>query len=335
MYGEDLDLCFRLQAAGWKIFYTPDTRIIHYKGESTKKGELRYVRLFYGAMLLFAEKHLTGERADGTAPGGWLLTAGIRAAIFGRAAVGVAKRAAGQAAPALRDALVAFAAIALAGSLYIGRAPQGLGARFYATTGIAFALSTALGVALAGGYGPRGRARLRPALVGAAFALLAVSALSFYVKAMAFSRGVVLLAFVITLGGLSAARLLARRRRGTRRAIFVGTPAEAARLAGRLQAQPRAPFVLVGLVGDGPRGRRGAAVAHLGSTTALRDLVRFEHVSAVIFGTEALPASRAFALMQALADLPVDFKMLAPDGAHVIGKASVDALGLADAERVL
>ena len=102
MYGEDLDLCFRLQAAGWKIFYTPDTRIIHYKGESTKKGELRYVRLFYGAMLLFAEKHLTGERAGGTAPGGWLLTAGIRAAIFGRAAVGVAKRAAGQAAPALR-----------------------------------------------------------------------------------------------------------------------------------------------------------------------------------------------------------------------------------------
>ncbi|RMH52773.1 MAG: glycosyltransferase family 2 protein, partial [Bacteroidetes bacterium] len=58
MYGEDLDWCYRIQRAGWKVYYTPETQIIHYKGESTKKGELRYVRLFYGAMLLFTEKHL-------------------------------------------------------------------------------------------------------------------------------------------------------------------------------------------------------------------------------------------------------------------------------------
>ena len=41
MYGEDLDWCYRIQQAGWSIHYTPDTQIIHYKGESTKKGELR------------------------------------------------------------------------------------------------------------------------------------------------------------------------------------------------------------------------------------------------------------------------------------------------------
>ena len=57
MYGEDLDWCYRIQQAGWKIYYTPDTEILHYKGESTKKGELRYVFLFYGAMLRFARKH--------------------------------------------------------------------------------------------------------------------------------------------------------------------------------------------------------------------------------------------------------------------------------------
>ncbi len=56
MYGEDIDLSYRLFLAGYKNYYLP-TPIIHYKGESTKKGSLRYVRIFYGAMLIFFKKH--------------------------------------------------------------------------------------------------------------------------------------------------------------------------------------------------------------------------------------------------------------------------------------
>lgn len=56
MYGEDIDLSYRLVLAGYHNYYLP-TPIIHYKGESTKKGSLRYVRIFYEAMLIFFEKH--------------------------------------------------------------------------------------------------------------------------------------------------------------------------------------------------------------------------------------------------------------------------------------
>ncbi len=56
MYGEDIDLSYRLVLAGYKNYYLP-TPIIHYKGESTQKGSLRYVRIFYGAMLIFFKKH--------------------------------------------------------------------------------------------------------------------------------------------------------------------------------------------------------------------------------------------------------------------------------------
>lgn len=70
MYGEDVDLSFRIQqascstAAGqYKNYYFSETTIIHFKGESTKRGSLNYVRLFYKAMSLFVKKHHSGSKA--------------------------------------------------------------------------------------------------------------------------------------------------------------------------------------------------------------------------------------------------------------------------------
>jgi len=57
MYGEDIDLSYRIQKAGFKNYYFSETEIIHYKGESTKKGNLNYVKMFYGAMSIFVNKH--------------------------------------------------------------------------------------------------------------------------------------------------------------------------------------------------------------------------------------------------------------------------------------
>ena len=63
MYGEDIDLSYRIVNQGFKNYYFSDTTIIHYKGESTKKGSLNYVRVFYGAMIIFAKKHFEGQEA--------------------------------------------------------------------------------------------------------------------------------------------------------------------------------------------------------------------------------------------------------------------------------
>ena len=56
MYGEDIDLSFRLLKGGWENWYLPVT-MLHYKGESTQKASFRYVHVFYNAMLIFFRKH--------------------------------------------------------------------------------------------------------------------------------------------------------------------------------------------------------------------------------------------------------------------------------------
>lgn len=78
MYGEDIDLSYRIVLGGYKNYYFSETKIIHYKGESTKKGSLNYVLIFYKAMYLFAQKHFSSKQS-------FLLSFLIQVAIWGRA----------------------------------------------------------------------------------------------------------------------------------------------------------------------------------------------------------------------------------------------------------
>ncbi len=62
MYGEDIDISYRIQQAGCINYYFSETTIIHFKGESTQKGSLKYVKLFYTAMSQFVQKHFSGGK---------------------------------------------------------------------------------------------------------------------------------------------------------------------------------------------------------------------------------------------------------------------------------
>lgn len=82
MYGEDIDLSFRLLKAGYENWYVPSP-ILHYKGESTQKTSFRYVHVFYEAMLIFFKKHYAHMS--------FLLSVPIKAAIYGKAAAALVK----------------------------------------------------------------------------------------------------------------------------------------------------------------------------------------------------------------------------------------------------
>ena len=78
MYGEDIDLSYRLLKGGWENWYLPQD-IVHFKGESTQKSTFRYVHVFYQAMLIFFRKHYSHLSVFYTLP--------IKMAIYFRAGI--------------------------------------------------------------------------------------------------------------------------------------------------------------------------------------------------------------------------------------------------------
>ena len=105
MYGEDIDLSYRLLKGGYENWYVP-ARILHYKGESTHKSSFAYVHVFYDAMFIFFRKHYSGMSV--------LLSLPIKAAIYAKAMVALCKMQLGKAKRSL-----GFVSPVWASSLYV------------------------------------------------------------------------------------------------------------------------------------------------------------------------------------------------------------------------
>lgn len=107
MYGEDVDLSYRIQQAGYKNYYYSERSILHFKGESTKKTSVNYVRMFYDAMSRFVKKHYSSSSAG-------LFATLISAAIWMRALLSLLKRFIQRVGLPLLDALLIVTSFLLA-----------------------------------------------------------------------------------------------------------------------------------------------------------------------------------------------------------------------------
>ncbi|MXW64701.1 MAG: glycosyltransferase [Bacteroidetes bacterium SB0662_bin_6] len=351
MYGEDIDLCYRIQQARWKIYYTPETEIIHYKGQSTRKGELRYVRLFYGAMLRFTEKHFESRYSK-------LLALLLRCGILLRAGMSVAAKFGRIAAWPLLDFCMVYASAGILATTYASMLGTRVAPVFFTVVAPVYGLGSVTGIAALGGY--RRKNSFRSVPVGILAGLLLVAALSFFVKTIAFSRLVVLLTLPVAVLVCWTARWIRMRRDAEpmhdRHAVLVGPRDEAIRLHNMLARHPRPPFSLKGFItpddampvrngsdsdttlvrgldeetsGDDP----GDSVENtnptwLGRTGQLRDMVRLGMIHDVVFASGALSNRSIFRYIRELHDLNVHIRILADGRDHVIGRASVDDLSM-------
>lgn len=82
MYGEDIDLSYRILKAGYKNYYLP-VDIVHYKGESTHRNSFSYVNNFNMSMIIFFKKHFSFYS--------WVFEVPIIVAVYFKAAIGYVK----------------------------------------------------------------------------------------------------------------------------------------------------------------------------------------------------------------------------------------------------
>lgn len=336
MYGEDLDWCFRIQQAGWRNYYTPGTQIVHYKGKSTRKGELRYVLLFYGAMLRFVEKHLAPE-AD--AAGGvqriasLSMRAVLRTGIFFRGALAAVGRLAKAVLPFAGDVLISLTTL-LAFTLVWSRLRDvAYDTTFLAVVLPAYALIHAAGIWLMGNHS---RKVLNGTGRGTLLAMLLCATLSFLVPSIAFSRAIL----IVGLGLAGVAIGLARNKKKARlqspkRTLFVGKQVSAQRLADRLAQRLTPPVKLLGTIGEPSNGP--TSLPCLGQRRQIRDIVRLQEANEVIFSADDLTNTTILGGMRELEGLPLTCKILTSNNDRLIGTALVEDLiaPLFEAERMV
>ncbi len=331
LYGEDLDWCLRFRNAGWKNYYVPTTRIIHFKGESSRRSGFDSLRLFYQAMHLFVRKHFAKRSF-------FLLRWFLVLAIWLRAALSFVHRAARVSAVPMVDLLLMYLGVTLAVAIWFGNLAHLL--NFYAVNAFySLVWLTCLSA-------NRCYAERRFSSTSAATAVLAGlvinSALTFFFKQYGFSRAVVLISGLLNLVTIAGWRILVRLlprlgfpSKGTlgksllrRRTLLVGDRRSVRQLLARLRSRFESAYEVVGVVSlDGAvSGDEMDGVPVFAASGQLDELFRAHRVQEVIFSTDRIPYDRILDLMDRANRSRVSFKLVPSHLEVIIGKASIDSL---------
>lgn len=326
MYGEDIDLSYRIIKSGFKNYYFPETTIIHYKGESTKKGSINYVMVFYRAMIIFARKHFSQKNA-------FIYTTLIYIAIYFRAALSIAKRILKRYIEPFTDAVIITLGIVVI-------VPFWEKFRFSSTNIYPDKLVMVLSIAciaiwlisiwLSGGYDePRKKlAAAKGVAIGSVVILLLYSLLP---EEMRFSRAIILLLSVWSIGliqlthiGYALIRKEPRRDiRKPKRIVIVGKHDEAIRVES-IMSQASVNKQLMGIVSPSNDLIQNDS---LGTLAQLNEIVRVNEIDEIIYCSSDVSSHEIIKSMLSLVSQGVDFKIAPPDSLSVIGSNSIDTAG--------
>lgn len=323
MYGEDIDLSYRITQGGYKNYYFPETQIIHYKGESTKKSSINYVFVFYRAMIIFAQKHFSQKNAK-------LFSFLINGAIYFRASLALFSRFIKRAfLPALD-----FTAIVL-GLIFMTKIWEHENIAFpenilkFAVP--SYGLTWMISVFYAGGYDKPIKlfSYLKGALFGTAFILMIYALLP---KTLQFSRLYILLGALLVVLYYVISRVLLHFTfkgvydlKGVKNKNFgiVGTEDEVKRVKEILK---HSTHNIANVFSISP-SREVQHSNNTGSLEQLNQVVHIHDINEIIFCAKDVSAEAIINWMSKLRSADLEFKIAQPNSVYLIGSNSVDTAG--------
>ncbi len=329
MYGEDIDLSYRIVKAGYKNYYFPETRIIHYKGESTKKSSVNYVIVFYKAMVIFARKHFTQKNAR-------LLTNLINLAIYFRAFVAILARFIRQLIMPVADGALLFAGMVFIKEFWSrpriypggGDYPQ----EYLHYIVPFYILIWLISIFFNGGYDKplKLRKSVQGILVGTVVILVFYALLP---EQMRFSRGMILLGTLWGTIALPAFRLILHwlgvewiqlGEKKSKRLLIIGDEDETKRVS-KILKESRIKPDFIGFAD--PAENREVKENYLGNLSQVKDIISIYKIDEVIFCSGNIQHQAIIDKMAEWQETSVDYKIAPEDSLSIIGSNSIDTRG--------
>lgn len=336
MYGEDIDLSYRILKAGYKNYYFPETRIIHYKGESTKKSSVNYVLVFYNAMIIFARKHFSRQNAQ-------LFTFIIRIAIYLRAGAAIANRFLKKSFLPLLDFVLVFTGMFFLKEYWSRNMVVQYPPAFMLFAVPSYILLWILSVYFSGGYDVPVRLQkiVRGLFSGTLFILVIYALLPEHYR---FSRALILLGsvwaslvmissrLVLNLLGLKQFALESNSRK---KLLIVGEEDEASRVLSLLKmSETSHNFIGYLHPQDKKASLSRTAALHtgiekfdLGSVDKLNEVIHVYGIDEIIFCARDIASNRIINFMSGITGREVEYKIAPPESMFIIGSNSMDNAG--------
>ncbi len=329
MYGEDIDLSYRITKAGYKNYYFAESSIIHYKGESTKKSSVNYVIVFYKAMAIFAKKHFSQNNAR-------LFNFLIHFAIYVRAALAIVARFVKQLFFPAIDFILILAGLYICKTVY--EIKFKLYPNFYSKEilDLFFPLYTLiwmLFVYLSGGYDvPTSLRKItRGVLVGSAFILIIYSLIP---ENYRFSRALILIGSVYTFLVYLLTRFLYHiiglkrfklgKKNSDSRIVIIGSEAEFNRVSALLN-ETTINSNFLGFISNETNGVKNKS--YIGHFHQIEEVISIYKINEIIFCAKDISSQEIISKMISLVSKDLEFKIAPPESLSIIGSNNIDTAG--------
>lgn len=323
MYGEDLDLCYRVQKNGFKVFYISDTEIIHYKGESTKRSKIDETKIFYDAMHLFVRKHFSSS---------FIVEFILQFGIILRKLLAFANLNKYIIIGIILDFISFYLLIHLAESLYSNEKWPGFPEVFKPWVYIVPSIFQILISAVFGSY-KRNSLSVFKSFISLFVGLVIITSSTFFLKQYAFSRAVVLITFGFAAFFFSLWRIILKfsflksglSEESRTHALIVGIDHRSVELANKLVNNISSQYKIVGFIGNdiSEIGKVFEPSKVVGTIGNLKKVIRENKIRNVIFSAESIEFDKIFSTVAECQGENVNFMISGNELDYMVGKSNI------------